>query len=239
MESREVIKEIKKLGNKEKAKILSRFFKTGKGDYAEGDIFLGVTVPVLRKISKKFEHLSLKELSNLISNKFHECRFVALQILIIKFYSCRKNNDAIGEREVFDFYIKNRRFINNWDLVDTSSPHVVGMYLLGRSKDILYKLARSENLWDERIAILATFSFLRNNDFKDALKIYKMLLCHKHHLIHKAIGWMLRELGKRSLKTEEKFLKDNLKTIPRITLSYAMEKFSPEKKKIFRIKSLK
>ena len=215
-------KELSKLENKEKSEILSRFFKIGKGQYSEGDIFLGITVPQQRKIAKEYSNLTLEDLQELISSKIHEHRLVSLLILITKYKNSKK--------EIFDFYLKNTKNINNWDLVDLSAPNIVGNYLIQKDKSILYKLAKSNNLWEKRIAILSTFEFIKNNEFEDTLKISEILLSDKHDLIHKAVGWMLREIGKRNQKIEEQFLKKHYKNMPRTMLRYAIEKFEKDKR---------
>ncbi len=243
-------KELKSLANPEQAKNLQRFFKTGKGEYGEGDVFLGVEggVPAKRKIAKRYSDLSFKDLQNLLDSKIHEHRFMALIILVNKFKNSAKNpakSDFAGrdnkfhkvrvsntlQKEIFDFYIKNSKKINNWDLVDTSAPYIAGQYLLklpkpgfGKRK-VLYKFARSKNLWEKRISIISTYAFIREKQFEDTLKIAEILLSDKHDLIHKAVGWMLREVGNRDRKVEEKFLKKHYKKIPRTTLRYAIEKF--------------
>jgi len=215
--------ELFSLKNSDKAKGLQRFFKTGKGEYGEGDIFLGITVPLLRQVSNKYLDLSLGDLQILFNSKIHEYRMIALFVLI-------KKED---KRAAFDFYLKNTRNINNWDLVDLSAPKIIGDYLLNRDKSILSKLARSNNLWERRIAVLSTFAFIKNNNFGDSLKIAEILINDEHDLIHKAVGWMLREVGKRDLKTEEEFLEKNYRKMPRTCLRYAIEKFSEEKRRAF------
>ncbi|MBU0615799.1 MAG: DNA alkylation repair protein [Nanoarchaeota archaeon] len=222
------LSELKKVlqseSDKKQARLLQRFFKTGKGEYGEGDIFLGIKVPVQRKISKQFNGLSLDEIQQLLDSKVHEHRMVGLFILIENY---KKSDD---KKKIFDFYLSNTSNINNWDLVDLSAPNIVGDYLLDKDRSVLYKLARSDLLWEKRISILATFAFIRENDFKDNLKIANVLLNDKHDLIHKAVGWMLREVGKRDQEVEEKFLKDHYKSMPRTMLRYAIEKFSEEKR---------
>ncbi len=222
-------KDLRKLGNPKKAKMYQRFFKTGKGEYGEGDIFLGVTNPEQRAIAKKYSDLSMKELQKLLSDKIHEYRSTSLYILIDKY---RKSDEA-GKKEIFNFYLKNTKNINNWDLVDLSSYHILGDYLLERDKSILYKLAKSDNLWERRISIISTYKFIKNNLFEDALKISEMLLDDDHDLIHKAVGWMLREVGKKDLKTEEKFLKKHFRKMPRTMLRYSIEKFDEPKRKYY------
>jgi len=219
--------DLQNLQNPEKAKLLQRFFKTGKGEYGEGDIFLGITVPQQREISKKYTDLSLKDLQELLNSKIHEYRLVALLILIIKY------KKAESKKEIFDFYLKNTKNINNWDLVDLSAPNIIGNYLVNKDKSILYKLAKSNHLWGKRIAILSTFEFIKRNQFEDTLKISEILLKDKYDLIHKAVGWGLREVGKRDQQTEEEFLKKFYKEMPRTMLRYAIEKFDENKRKYY------
>jgi 3-methyladenine DNA glycosylase AlkD len=219
-------KDLQKLGNKEKAKLLSRFFKTGKGQYGEGDVFLGITVPEQRRIAKRYSGLTSGDLKVLISSTIHEHRLTSLLILIIKY---RQANPS-EKRTIFYFYLKNRKNINNWDLVDLSAGHIIGNYLLEKERSLLYKLAGSKNVWDRRIAIIATSVFIKNNDFHDTLQIAEQLINDRHDLIHKAAGWMLREVGKRSLPTEETFLKRHCRKMPRTMLRYAIERFPEEKR---------
>lgn len=223
----EIRKEIKKQANPKQAVILQRFFKTGKGEYGEGDIFYGIKVPVQRTIAKRFKDLAFEDLKVLISAKVHEERLVAAFILVDQY----KRGDEKKKKIVFDFYLKNRKGINNWDLVDLSAPKIVGAYLIDKEKELLYKFADSKNLWQKRIAIISTQTFIREHFFEDTLNISEILLQDKHDLIHKAVGWMLREVGNRDLETEEEFLKKHYKTMPRTMLRYAIEKF-PEQKRI-------
>ena len=220
-----IYQEFKELENKEKAKIMQGFFKTGKDQYGEGDIFLGLTVPQQRKLAEKYKNLQLKELQELLNSKVHEHRLTALIILTIQY----KNN----KEEIFNFYINNTKNINNWDLVDVTAPNIVGKYLLDKERTILYKLANSNHLWEKRISIISTFEFIRNNQFDDTLKISEILLKDNHDLIHKAVGWMLREIGKRNKEVEVKFLKENYKKMPRTMLRYAIEKFPEKERKEF------
>lgn len=222
-------KRIEEESNPAQAKILQRFFKTGKGEYGEGDVFAGIKVPVLRKIARENRDVSFNELNELIHSPVHEERLIALFILVDSF---SKADEKQGE-EIFRFYMQNRHGINNWDLVDLSAPLIVGAFLFDKERTILYELAESSNIWDKRIAILSTFYFIRKNDFKDTLAISEILLNDKHDLIHKAVGWMLREIGKRDLQTEENFLKINYKRMPRTMLRYAIEKFSEEKRQSY------
>lgn len=220
-------KELSKLKSPKRAVISARFFKTGKGEYGEGDIFLGLSVPQQRQIAKKYPNLTFPELQVLLSSKIHEYRLTALLILIIKY----RRRDEIEKRKIFEFYLDNTRNINNWDLVDLSAPNIVGDYLLEKDRSILYRLAKSQNLWEKRIAMLSTYAFIRKGQFDDALKISEILLNDKHDLIHKAVGWMLREIGKKDQKVEEQFLQKHYQNMPRTMLRYAIEKFDEEKRK--------
>lgn len=219
--------ELWSIGNPDKAVILQRFFKTGKGQYGEGDIFLGVSVPHSRILSKRYKDLEFEDIEKLLNSKIHEERLVALIILVQKF---EKGADA-DKKKVFDFYLKSTKWINNWDLVDLSCPKIVGEYLLNKPKKILYKLAKSKNLWERRVSIVSTYRFIKNGQFEDTLKLSEILISDKHDLIHKAVGWMLREVGKKSTETLEYFLKKNYKMMTRTTLRYSIEKFPEQKRK--------
>lgn len=225
----EIKKDFAKLTNKQKAKLLSRFFKTGRGEYGEGDIFLGIVVPKQRELARKYDSLSLNDIQTLLSSNIHEYRLTSLFILISKYQKTDENE----KRKIVDFYLKNTKNINNWDLIDLSAPSILGDHLTNKDKKILYKLARSKNLWEKRIAILSTFYFIRQNSFKDTLKISEILLEDRHDLIHKAVGWMLREVGKRNQKAEEQFLLKHYKKMPRTMLRYAIERFSDKKRQFF------
>jgi 3-methyladenine DNA glycosylase AlkD len=223
--------ELQSLADSKQAEILQRFFKTGKGEYGEGDIFLGIKVPVQRKVVKKYLELSISDTIKLLQSKIHEHRLTAIFILISKFENKKATEEE--KKEIFNLYLENTKYINNWDLIDLSAPKIVGSYLLDKDRSILYQLANSKDLWEKRISVLATFMFIRNNDFKDALKISEILLDDKHDLIHKSVGWMLREIGKRNQSVEEKFLEKYHKTMPRTMLRYSIEKFSEEKRKYY------
>jgi len=225
----ELKKELLRLADKKQAKLLQGFFKTGPGQYGEGDIFIGLKVPTQRKVCKKFKDLPLDDLQDMLDSKIHEYRLSALFILVDRY----KKADEKLKKEIFDFYLKNTKNINNWDLVDLSAPNIVGGYLLDKPKDILYKLVVSHNLWDKRIAVLSTFMFIKYDRFEDSLKISEILLNDKHDLIHKAVGWMLREIGKRDQEVEESFLKKHHKIMPRTMLRYSTEKFDEEKRKFY------
>lgn len=220
-------KDLLKISNFEKAKNLSWFFKTGKGQYGEGDVFLGISVPDQRIVARKYIDLSLQDLEELLSSKFHEHRLVALIILVNKY------KKAKDKKEITDFYLKNTKKVNNWDLVDSSAGYILGDYLLDKDKKILYKLAISDNIWERRIAIIATQGFIRSHKFEDTLRIAEILLSDKHDLIHKAVGWMLREVGNRDLKTELKFLDEHYQKMPRTMLRYAIEKFDKDKREFY------
>lgn len=222
--------DLKKEANPEKAKLLQGFFKTGKGEYGEGDIFLGVTVPETRKIAVKHKDIRLKEIESLLKSEIHEERLCAL-LLLVHNYQKHKEKQA----EIFNFYLKNTTYINNWDLVDLSSHKIVGHFLFDKNKSILYKLANSENLWEKRISIISTFYFISKREFSDSLRIAEILLNDKHDLIHKAVGWMLREIGKKDLETLECFLKFHYKNMPRTMLRYAIEKLPEKRRKAYLI----
>ncbi len=215
--------------NNNKAKILSRYFKTGPGEYGEGDIFLGISVVNQREIIRSFLDLTLDDLQKLLDSKFHEFRLSALLILVKKY----QKSDQVNRDKVFNFYLKNIKNINNWDLVDISCHHILGHYLFDKKRDILYNLAVSNDLWAKRIAIISTFYFIKNNDLVDFFKLAKILIKDKHDLMHKAVGWMLREAGKRDVKKLEQFLLVNKKNISRTTWRYAIEKFEENKRKKF------
>ena len=225
----ELQQEMQSLKNPVKAKILSRFFKTGKGEYGEGDQFIGLTVPQSRDIAKKYSRLPFKEVRELLKSSFHEERLVALLILVHNYH---KGNEK-QKGDIFNFYITNTQLINNWDLVDLTADKIVGANLVNKEKDILYKLVKSKNLWERRISIISTFHFIRKNNFKDTFKIAEILLDDEHDLIHKAVGWMLREVGKRNQEAEETFLKKHYKKMPRTMLRYAVERFSKDKRKFY------
>jgi 3-methyladenine DNA glycosylase AlkD len=220
-------KTLRDLGNPVYAEHALRFFKTGKGEYGEGDQFLGIRVPVLRKHAKAFQHLSLKETTQLLHSNFHEERLCALFILIQKF-----NRGSPSEQEqIYELYLDNTQYINGWDLVDSSAHQIVGKHLFNPDRSILYDLVKSESLWERRIAIISTHHFIREHQYSDTLKISEQLLDDGEDLIHKAVGWMLREVGNRDLAVEESFLKRHYKSMPRTMLRYAIEKFPEEKRK--------
>jgi 3-methyladenine DNA glycosylase AlkD len=213
-------KELKKIADKDKAKHLAGFFKTGKGQYGEGDIFIGISVPDQRNIAKQFRDTGLTEIEKLLDDPIHEYRLTALLILIQKYTKSDEND----KKKIAEFYLSKTQRINNWDLVDLSAHQIIGNYYFSRNRDILYKLVKSSNLWEQRIAVISTYYFLKRNDFKEILAFSEMLLEHKHDLIHKATGWMLREAGKMDILTLKKFLDMHHKKMPRTMLRYAIEK---------------
>jgi len=223
--------ELLKCANKEKARVLQSFFKTGPGEYAQGDIFLGITVPVLRSLSKQYEYLAFDETLSLLKSPNHEERLLSLLIFILKYRKA-----GISEKEkIYRAYLRHTKYINNCYLVDLTAKHIVGAFLIDRDKAPLYKLAHSGFLWEKRIAIIATFYFIEKREFKDTLRIARILLSDKHDLIHKAVGWMLREIGKRDFDAEDGFLKDNYPHMPRTMLRYAIERF-PESRRLAYLK---
>jgi len=219
--------EIKTLSSRETSKTMQWFFKTGKGEYGEGDVFAGLKVPTQRKLAGEFRDLSLTDLKILLNSPVHEERLISLFILVDKY----ERGDDQEKKVIFSFYLKNRKGINNWDLVDLSAPKIIGKHLLNKNNSLLFKFAVSKNLWERRIAVLSTYEFIRNSDFQTTLKFAELLLEDEHDLIHKAVGWMLREIGKRDLQAEEKFLKIHYKKMPRTMLRYAIEKFPETKRK--------
>ncbi|MBU0580527.1 MAG: DNA alkylation repair protein [Candidatus Margulisbacteria bacterium] len=220
-------KELAKYIDPEKAKIYPRFFMAGIGEYGEGDIFIGVTVPNIQKIAKKYINLPFPEIKTLLSAKIHEYRCLAVHVLIYRYQKGSKQE----QEKIAKFYLANLKGINNWDLVDISTPKILGHYLFDKDRSVIYKFSKANSLWLQRISIMTTFYFIRQNDFADTLKLAKFFLNHKHDLIHKAAGWMLREIGKRDKKVEVAFLNKHYKNMPRTMLRYAIEKF-PKKERI-------
>ena len=226
MTIRNIRKKLQQLGSEEKAKILQRFFKTGPGEYGEGDVFIGVGVPELRKLVKEYPDITLKESVQLLRSLIHEERMLALLILVDKY---SKGNESV-KKKIYKLYLQNTTYINSWDIVDSSAHHIVGDFLMDKNKDPIYRLATSKSLWERRIAILSTFHFIKHNNYSETLKISKILLTDEQDLIHKVVGWMLREIGKRDIFIQEIFLKKHYKRMPRTMLRYAIEKF-PEPKR--------
>lgn len=217
--------------NEEKAAYLPRFFQAVKGGYGEGDQFLGVTVPNLRKIARKYyQRIELLDVEMLLREPIHEYRLLALFILVDKYEKATAEQE---QETIVNFYLSNVQSVNNWDLVDSSAYKILGPFLFSKDKGVLYEFAQSSNLWKQRIAIISTFYFIKQGHFDDALEISKILLHHKHDLIHKAVGWMLREIGNRNFEVEFTFLKDHYKEMPRTMLRYAIEKFEPDLRQRF------
>ena len=229
MIAKEVVNALKLIATEERRKVNEWFFKTGKDEYGYGDIFLGVTVPDIRRIAKKFsQEISLQELTELIRNPIHEVRLCALIILVNKY------NKEEPDR-IYHYYLKHLNSVNNWDLVDTSAPHIIGDYLYKNPEKskILFEFSSSENLWVRRISIVSTFAFIKNNEFNKTLEITKLLLNDDHDLIHKAVGWMLREIYKRDERLIKRFLRQNYAQIPRTTLRYAIERMDKEERLLY------
>ncbi len=216
-------------GNREKAAVLQRFFKTGPGEYGEGDVFLGIQVPTLRKLSVQYQNISLSDTGRLLKSSIHEQRLLALLILVRK-YSTGNESE---KKKIYELYLKSTQFINSWDLVDVTAAHIVGAFLIDKSRKPLYRLAKSDVLWERRISIISTFHFIKHNEFSETLKIAGMLMSDEEDLIHKAVGWMLREIGKRHLPAEENFLRKYYRKMPRTMLRYSIEKFPESKRQSF------
>jgi len=207
----------------------SRFFKTGAGEYGEGDVFIGVRVPALRDVCRECRGAGLPEIRALLRSPVHEERALALLLLVDRFH----RQDEIEQRRVYEFYLSHTAFINNWDLVDCSAAAIVGRWLQERDRSPLQKLARSRSVWERRIAIVATYHFIRQKEFRDTLRIADILLGDSHDLVHKAVGWMLREVGKRDRSVERRFLKTRAHRMPRTMLRYAIETFSPAERQMY------
>lgn len=223
----DIQKKIRQHINARQAEQCLRFFKTGKGDYGHGDKFLGIKVPLLRRLARQNKNLSFVDIETLLKSEYHEERLLGAFILILQF----KVGNELDQKKIYKLYLKNWRAFNNWDLVDTTTPNIVGEFLVNNKRQLLYRFAKSKNLWKRRMSILATLSFIRRNQFTDTLTISQQLLLDKHDLIHKAVGWMLREVGKRNMAVEETFLKKYAKLMPRTMLRYAIERFPEAKRK--------
>lgn len=223
--------ELQKFSDKEKAEFFPKFFKTKPGDYGEGDKFIGVAVPHQRKVAKRFYKLiKLEDVIQLLHEPIHEYRLTALFMLVYKY---EKLKDEEDKNAIVDLYLDNTSHINNWDLVDSSADKILGPYFLEKDKSVLYDFAYSNDLWKQRIAIMTTFHFIKNNQYADTLRIASILLNHKHDLIHKAVGWMLREIGNRDFEVEYNYLKDTYRQMPRTMLRYAIEKFEEDLRQRF------
>jgi len=229
MTAEDTRKRLRELEDPEKAKILRRFFKTGPGQYGEGDLFLGIPVPQIRNVCKECGAMAMGEVEALLKSSVHEERLLALLILIRKY----NEEDDSGRKSIYTLYLKSTRWINNWDLVDLSAPNIVGDFLMRRSRKPLYRLAHSPALWERRVAILATLRFIKERQFDDTLRISEILLRDKENLIQKAVGWMLREVGKRDPEAEEGFLKAHCRQMPRTMLRYAIERLPAAKRQLF------
>jgi 3-methyladenine DNA glycosylase AlkD len=232
MTAEDARKRLKSLASPEVAKSSARFFKTGPGQYGEGDMFIGVKVPVLRTLARTLRELPLQEVEILLQSPIHEERLLALLILV----SIATSASPIQAKAIYDLYLSNTKFVNNWDLVDSSAPVLVGAYLLDKTRKPLVALAKSKSLWERRIAIVATQHFIRNEQFDDTLKLSRILLADTEDLIHKATGWMLREVGKKHEPTLTGFLEEYGAIMPRTMLRYAIERFSAEQKRLFLLK---
>lgn len=230
MTASDVKAKLQAIANPEKALLLQRFFKTGEGQYGEGDLFMGITVPQQRIVAKTHKDIPHHEIENLLHEPYHECRMTALFILVNRF---KKSKNDAERKEIVDLYLRNTAYINNWDLVDLSAGYILGEYLLDKERTLIYRLAESQSLWEQRIAVLATSIFIRNDDFADTLLLAEKLLNHKHDLMHKAIGWMLREVGKRNKTILVDFLIQYSTQMPRTMLRYAIEKFPEEERQYF------
>ncbi|MFN8349772.1 MAG: DNA alkylation repair protein [Spirosomataceae bacterium] len=223
--------ELLTLGSPEKAAFLSRFFKTGKGQYGEGDVFIGITMPEIRGLAKKYNHLPIKDWELLLHSPFHEYRMTALIGLMKRFQQSKK--DEATQQTIFNLYLNNLHYINNWDLVDVTCRDIVGAFLLNRDRSILYDLAQSSHLWSQRVSIVSTWYLIVRYQYTDTIRISELLLSHKHDLIHKAVGWMLREMGKRDELTLIEFLDTHVKQMPRTALRYAIERFPESTRKYY------
>jgi len=217
----QILLELKQIGDPERASQAQRFFKTAAGEYGAGDIFLGVRVPLQRGLAKRFKHATREDALSLLKSTYHEARLTALFLLINVYNKAEKR----GKTQIYEDYLAHVAYINNWDLVDSSAMQIVGHYLADKDRSPLKKLAQSKDLWERRIAIIATYHYIRDYDFQDTLEISEILLQDKEDLIHKGVGWMLREVGNKSQPTEEGFLRKHYQKMPRTMLRYAIEKF--------------
>ncbi len=226
MNSHEILGVLEALGDPAITAHSQRFFKTGPGEYGEGDRFLGIRIPVIRDQVRKHRDLTIRETLRLLVSPYHEARMFSLLLLVMRF----NKGDEQDRRTIYDAYLGHTAYINNWDLVDCSAHPILGGYLDGRDRKPLYVLADSESIWERRMAIMACLHFIRQHDFADALKVSKRLLNDGEDLIHKAVGWMLREIGKRDLPVEQSFLKTRYQQMPRTMLRYAIERFPEEER---------
>lgn len=222
-----IMASLRALGNEEKSRHLSGFFKTGEGQYGYGDKFLGLPVPLTRSVAKRHKDVPLGVAEELLHSEWHEARLCALLILVEKM----KRAKADDAKLIVDMYLANTAHINNWDLVDLSTPYVVGKYLLDKPRDVLYGLASSPLLWDNRIAMVSTYAFIKSNELDDTFSLAVLLLGHKHDLMHKAVGWMLREAGKRDMARLRAFVDGHWHEMPRTMLRYAIEKYPEDERR--------
>jgi 3-methyladenine DNA glycosylase AlkD len=227
---KEIIRRLEKLGNPVHAKHAQRYFKTGKGEYGEGDVFLGIRMPVVRKCVREFRDANLEETLSLLHSRYHEARMLALLLLVDKY---ERSRDPQEQESIYTAYLENTERINNWDLVDCSAHKIAGRHLLNRDRSILYELAHSDSLWERRISIICTFWFIRNHQFEDSLALAIIILADPEDLIHKAVGWVLREVGNKSFQTEDRFLRKYYSSMPRTMLRYAIEKFPEEHRQAY------
>jgi 3-methyladenine DNA glycosylase AlkD len=224
-----IIDELRGLGSPEKAQQLSRFFKTGAGEYGEGDRFLGITMPVQREVVRRHaQEVSLHDIEQLVTHELHECRMVGLLLLIARYEKSRDEQQRDGYAR---WYVEHVQYVNSWDLVDVTCPRILGPWLADRDRTVLYELARADHLWSNRIAMITTLYFIKREDFTDTLRLADLLIDHRHDLMHKAVGWMLREVGKRDAACEKAFLKERYARMPRTMLRYAIERFPEEERK--------
>ena len=226
MNNQNIISFLKNLANSKNAVHAQKYFKTAKGEYGYGDKFLGIRVPVLRKAIVEYQDTSLSEIKKVLKSEYHEARLFALLLLVHQF----SKGEELKREKIYNLYLKNTKYINNWDLVDSSAHYIIGVWLFDKDRSPLYKLAQSNLLWERRIAIISTAYFIRNKQFGDTLKIAHVLLNDSEDLMHKAVGWMLREVGNRDINVEEKYLKKYYKKMPRTMLRYAIEKFNEKKR---------
>jgi 3-methyladenine DNA glycosylase AlkD len=225
---KEIERRLRMLADSDRAAHAARYFQAFPGGYGEGDRFLGIRVPELRKLVREFDHATVDDAVTLLQSRYHETRLLGLLMLVRRF---QRSDDAGEQRRIYQYYLGNTDRIDNWDLVDLSAHEIVGAYLEGRSRRPLYRLARSKRVWERRIAVIATFRFIRNHDFDDAMALAERLLDDEHDLMHKAVGWMLREIGNRDRAVEETFLRRHYQRMPRTMLRYAIERFPQRRRK--------
>jgi len=228
MKAMEIVDQLKSLADKNIAQNSQRFFKTGAGEYGAGDQFLGIRMPTLRMLVKQHKNVPLNTVAELLRSPYHEIRIFSALLLVSLFESNKK--DPAVRHAIYQCYLANTLYINNWDIVDCSAHKIVGMYLLDQDRSVLYSMANSISLWERRIAMMSTYTFIKNNQFDDTFKIAELLLADAHDLIHKVVGWMLREVGNRDKIAEQSFLKIHYQNMPRTMLRYAIEKFDKDER---------